>query len=106
MAETPFQRQTVFMRQNNPSHEQIKKPAATTLPAAKAPLNKNGIAARHSAEELARKAYFSYLDEGSQHGHAERHWLAAEKDLMAERNRGGLEPLSDSSMEKSSEMWG
>jgi len=37
-------------------------------------------------DEVARKAYFAYLNEGSREGHEVQHWLAAEAELIAERN--------------------
>ena len=39
-----------------------------------------------SADEVAEKAYFSYLNQGSRQGHEVQHWLAAEAELIAERN--------------------
>jgi hypothetical protein len=39
-----------------------------------------------SPDEVARKAYFIYENEGSQPGHHVQHWLKAEADLIAERN--------------------
>ena len=39
-----------------------------------------------SADEVARRAYFSYVNEGSPHGRDVQHWLAAEAELLAERN--------------------
>ena len=39
-----------------------------------------------SPDEVARKAYFAYENEGSQPGHEVQHWLKAEADLIAERN--------------------
>ena len=39
-----------------------------------------------SADEVARRAYFSYMNEGSLPGHDVQHWLKAEADLLAERN--------------------
>ena len=38
-----------------------------------------------SPDEVARRAYFTYLNEGSQTGREVRHWLAAEAQLTAER---------------------
>jgi hypothetical protein len=35
---------------------------------------------------VARKAYFAYENQGSQPGHEVQHWLAAEAELIAERN--------------------
>ena len=40
-----------------------------------------------SADEVARKAYFSYVNQGSPSGHEVQHWLAAEAELIAERDR-------------------
>jgi hypothetical protein len=40
-----------------------------------------------SPDEVARKAYFAYENQGSQPGHEVQHWLKAEADLIAERNR-------------------
>jgi hypothetical protein len=37
-------------------------------------------------DEVARKAFFSYENEGSVPGHDVQHWLKAEADLIAERN--------------------
>ena len=39
-----------------------------------------------SPDEVARKAYFSYENEGSRPGRDVQHWLSAEADLIAERN--------------------
>jgi hypothetical protein len=38
-----------------------------------------------SPDEVARRAYFSYLNQGSSPGHEVRHWLEAEKQMLAER---------------------
>ena len=35
---------------------------------------------------MATKAYFAYVNEGSLPGHEVQHWLAAEAELLAERN--------------------
>ncbi len=40
-----------------------------------------------SPDEVARKAYFSFVNEGSAPGRDVQHWLAAEAELIAERNR-------------------
>jgi hypothetical protein len=39
-----------------------------------------------SADEVARRAYFSYVNEGSQPGRDVQHWLEAEAELLAERD--------------------
>jgi hypothetical protein len=38
-----------------------------------------------SPDEVARKAYFSYVNQGSRQGHEVQHWLEAESQLLAER---------------------
>jgi hypothetical protein len=38
-----------------------------------------------SPDEVARRAYFTYLNHGAQDGHEVQHWLTAEADLIAER---------------------
>jgi hypothetical protein len=40
-----------------------------------------------SPDEVARKAYLAYENQGSQPGHEVQHWLKAEADLIAERNQ-------------------
>ncbi len=39
-----------------------------------------------SPEEVARKAYFAYVNEGSPEGRAVQHWLDVEAALTEERN--------------------
>jgi hypothetical protein len=39
-----------------------------------------------SPDEVARRAYFTYVNQGSKPGHEVQHWLAAEAELIAERN--------------------
>ena len=39
-----------------------------------------------SPDEVARKAYFAYENNGSLPGHEVQHWLKAEAELIAERN--------------------
>ena len=39
-----------------------------------------------SPDEVARKAYFTYVNEGSPEGRAVQHWLDAEATLTEERN--------------------
>lgn len=38
-------------------------------------------------EEVARRAYFTYLNEGAPQGRHVQHWLDAEAQLIQERNR-------------------
>lgn len=47
--------------------------------------------ARPSRDEIARKAYFIYLDQGCQHGQDMQHWLKAEAQVTAARNPSRLQ---------------
>lgn len=38
-------------------------------------------------DEVARRAYLAYENQGSRPGHEVQHWLQAETDLIAERNQ-------------------
>jgi hypothetical protein len=63
------------------------KPGSAPRPSADADLNQKEIDLAPSPDEVARRAYFSYVNQGSQPGHDAQHWLAAEAELIAERNR-------------------
>jgi len=43
---------------------------------------KNPSSNGHAHDELARKAYFLYLDQGAQDGHDLEHWLKAETEIL------------------------
>ena len=59
-----------FMKHNKFSQNQNQKPAGASVPAAVVDLNQNEIDFAPSPDEVARKAYFSYVNEGSLPGHA------------------------------------
>jgi hypothetical protein len=70
-------------------HHKLSKTQQAVIaprPTATAGLNQNEINFTPSPDEVARKAYFSYENGGSQPGHDVQHWLKAEADLIAERN--------------------
>ena len=73
------------MKHNKYSQNQNQKPASVLPPAAVADLNQNEIDFAPSPDEVARRAYFSYVNQGSRQGHEVQHWLAAEQQLLAER---------------------
>jgi hypothetical protein len=50
-----------------------------------AALNRDQINFVPSPDEVARRAYFNYENEGSQPGRDVQHWLAAEAQLLADR---------------------
>jgi hypothetical protein len=66
---------------------QNQKPSGTPQPAAPVPSSQNEINFTPSSDEIARKAYFAFVNQGSQSGHEVQHWLDAEAQLIAERNR-------------------
>jgi hypothetical protein len=74
------------MKQNNLFQDQNHKSAGASQPIAAADLNRGGIDFAPSPDEVARKAYFSYVNEGSRPGRDVQHWLEAEAQLLAERN--------------------
>jgi len=61
-------------------------PPRAPQPAAVADSNRSEAVFAPSADEVARRAYFSYENEGSPQGRDVQHWLAAEAQLIAERN--------------------
>src|ERR1035437_7452882 len=73
------------MKHNKFSKDQNQKPASASRPTAAADLNQSGIDFAPSADEVARRAYFSYVNQGSL-GHEVQHWLEAEAQLLTERN--------------------
>jgi hypothetical protein len=73
------------MKHNKLSPNQNQKPAGASVSAAVVDLNQNEIDFEPSPDEVARKAYFSYENEGSLPGREVQHWLKAEAELIAER---------------------
>jgi hypothetical protein len=78
------------MKHNKFPLNQNQLPAGASPPTAAADLNQNRNRFVPSADEVARRACFSYVNEGSLSGHDVRHWLAAEAELTAERNLTGV----------------
>jgi hypothetical protein len=74
------------MKHKNLSPDQNQQPASASQPIAAAEVDQNEIDFVPSPDEVARKAYFSYVNQGSRQGHEVQHWLAAEAELIAERN--------------------
>jgi hypothetical protein len=74
------------MKPNKASQHQHLKPARALPLAAAADVNQGGIDFAPSADEVARRAYFTYVNQGSLPGHDVQHWLEAEAHLLAERN--------------------
>ena len=74
------------MKHNKFPQDQNQKTASTSRPTATADFNQNEIDFVPAPDEVARKAYFTYVNEGSLPGREVQHWLAAEAELIAERN--------------------
>ena len=74
------------MKHNKFSEDLDKKPATASRPAAAADLSQSAIDFAPSADEVARRAYFAFENEGSRPGREVQHWLEAEAELLAERN--------------------
>ena len=73
------------MRNHEISQGQKQTPVDPSRLAAMEASNQNEIDFAPSPDEVARKAYFSYENEGSLPGHDVQHWLSAEAELLAER---------------------
>jgi hypothetical protein len=73
------------MKHNKYTQDQNQKPADPIRPTSAAILNPTGIDFTPAPDEVARRAYFTYVNQGSQDGHEVQHWLAAEAELIAER---------------------
>jgi Protein of unknown function (DUF2934) len=64
-------------------YPQNQTPDSPSRPAAG--LDQNEINFAPEPDEVARRAYFSYVNHGSLPGHEVQHWLKAEAELLAER---------------------
>ena len=73
-------------KHNKFSQNQDQPIASAPQPTAVADLKRNEDGFAPSADEVARRAYFTYVNEGSPQGRDVQHWLAAEAQLIAERN--------------------
>ena len=74
------------MRQKHFSQDPSQAPASPLRPTAAAESNQNENDFAPSADEVARRAYFSFVNQGSLPGNHMQHWLEAEAQLRAERN--------------------
>lgn len=72
------------MSHNKYPQDQTPANVSRQIPAANLKQNPGDFAP--STDEVARRAYFSYLNEGSPPGRDVQHWLEAEAQLLAERN--------------------
>jgi Protein of unknown function (DUF2934) len=66
----------------------IEKSASTRPPTPAALPKQTAIDFRQSRDEVARRAYSIYRDQGSPQGHDMQHWLEAEAQVIAARKAG------------------
>ncbi|MGA3268837.1 MAG: DUF2934 domain-containing protein [Verrucomicrobiota bacterium] len=83
------------MKHNKSAKNQNRKPDAASRPATVASSNPGEIDFTPSPDKVARRAYFSYVNQGSPQGHAVQHWLEAEAQLLAERKPTRTHGLSN-----------
>jgi len=74
------------MKHNDSTQAQNQTPTSAPRQTVAA-LGQNEINFTPSTDEVARRAYFSYENQGSLPGHDVQHWLKAEAELIADRNR-------------------
>ncbi len=72
------------MKHNRSHHNDQPASEALSVPAPNS--DRAGIDYVPSPDEVARRAYFTYVNEGSPMGRHVQHWLDAEAQLIAERN--------------------
>jgi hypothetical protein len=65
-----------------------EKSAGTRPPTPPALPKQTAIDVRPSRDEVTRRAYAIYLDQGSPQGHDVEHWLEAEAQVMKARKAG------------------
>jgi len=73
------------MKQKNSAQDQNQKPVNPPRPTAAARMDSGETDFAPAADEVARRAYFAYENQGSLQGHEVQHWLTAEAELIAER---------------------
>ena len=73
------------MKHDKFSENQNQEPAGASRAIAASEPSRSEIDFVPSTDEVARKACFSYVNQGSRQGHEVQHWLAAEAELIAER---------------------
>jgi hypothetical protein len=73
------------VRHNQPPQFQNQKRADAPRPTSAAALSASETDFTPAPDEVARRAYFTYVNQGSLDGHEVQHWLAAEAEMIAER---------------------
>ena len=83
------------MKHDSSAPDQKQKPEPTLAVRQVKPTDLNQTAHDFvtSPDEVAHRAYFAYVNGGSLPGHEVQHWLAAEAELIAERNQTRIHGL-------------
>lgn len=89
MAERPRSNHVSPMKHKSsaPDQKQKPEPVSVVRQGRATDSDQNGDSFVTSPDEVARRAYFAYVNQGSLPGHEVQHWLAAEAELIAERNQ-------------------
>jgi hypothetical protein len=74
------------MKHKKFAEDEYQKTLGTSLTTAVKESNQDELGSPPSPDEVARRACFSCVTESSLQGHEVRYWLAAEAELIAERN--------------------
>jgi len=77
-------------RRNIVQEQPPQTPASASRATTTFPLTQEEIDFVPSPDQVSRKAYFTYVNQGSLPGHEVQHWLDAEAELIAERNRSRI----------------
>lgn len=76
-----------LMKHQKNSNVPSQTPASPTRPPAVTEPGQEAVDFAPEPDEVARRAYFSYVNKGAPQGQHVQHWLDAEAELIAERNR-------------------
>ena len=74
------------MKHNKHPQHQSPNPSSALWPTSAAISISSEMAFIPAPDEVARRAYFTFENQGSVSGHEVQHWLDAEAELIAERN--------------------
>ena len=74
------------MNHNKHPRGQNRQSANALRQSVAADLDEGAAAFVPSPDEIARRAYLDYVNQGAQPGHDVQHWLEADAQLIAERN--------------------
>ena len=74
------------MKHNKYPQDRNPNPATVVRPNVAVASGQSEVDFIPSPDEVARRAYFTYVNHGSLPGHDVQHWLAAEAELITERN--------------------